>query len=93
MESILNDQPKLDHLDRITAQGHQLADPKAYIANAGVMLQQCRDALIKAESMHQAKRSAEMIAFKDRILRMDADHDKLCHDLVAMIDKLEALRS
>lgn len=85
----MNDQTKIEHLDH----NRIVADPKAYIAHAGVMLQQVRDALIKAESMHQAKRASEIIAFKDRLLRIDAEHDKLVGDLTAVIDKLEAFRS
>lgn len=88
----MNDQPKPDHLDRIASHTNVVTDPKNYIAHAGVVLAQVRDALIKAESMHMAKRSAEIVAFKDRLLRIDSDHDKQVADLSAMIDKLEAFR-
>lgn len=67
--------------------------PKTYIAQAEQMLAQCRDSLIKAESLHHAKRSSEILAFKDRLLLLDAQHAKLVEDLTSMIDKLEALRS
>lgn len=88
----MNMEAKHDHLERVTSQASSMADPKAYIAHAGVVLAQVRDALIKAESMHLAKRSAEIVQFRDRLLRLDGDHSKQVEELTALIDKLEAIR-
>jgi hypothetical protein len=79
-------------LDRLVAQGSALADPKAYVAHAAAMLAQVREALIKAESLHLAKRSTEIVAFKDRLQKMDAEQEKTVAEYTALIEKLEAFR-
>lgn len=84
--------PNRSPVERIDAQGVLMADPRAYIQHASVVLAQVREKLIKAESLHQAKRSQEIVTFKDRLQRLDADHEKAVLELTTMIERLEAFR-
>jgi hypothetical protein len=67
-------------------------DPRLLISQADGALHQARMTLIKAESLHHARRQEEIIAFEDRLRSMDRAHEKQARELREMIDKLEALR-
>lgn len=69
-----------------------MRDPKSFVAAAEGMLQRARGQLIRAEALHHAKRSQEILAFKDRLLRIDSDHEKISGDLNSIISRLEGIR-
>jgi len=68
-------------------------EPKQFVAYAQTMLGIARNRLIRADAIYHARRAAEILKAKDRLLQMDAEHDKLVSELANLIDKLEAMRS